>query len=126
MEPREPPECSAAHKDGHARATSCRKNLLNWIRKSRLVCNVGGAYLFSAAHLAFDGSEYLRLLTLQYRLPHACTWQMYSVGSERRNIDSKCTGTTMGDYLRGTDFSHLPDEAISMYLDGTELQYAKA
>jgi hypothetical protein len=32
----------------------------------------------------------------------------------------------MGDYLRGTDFSHLPEEAISIYQDGTEVQYAKA
>ncbi|MGA2983089.1 MAG: hypothetical protein ABSG32_04710 [Terriglobia bacterium] len=46
----------------------------------RLVCNVGGVYLFSAA---------------------------------------------MGDYLKGTDLSHLPKEAIALYLDGTESQYAQ-
>jgi hypothetical protein len=40
------------------------------------------------------------------------------------NIDSACTGTTMGDYLKGTDFSHLPAEAIAPYLDGTEIEYA--
>ena len=33
------------------------------------------------------------------------------------NIDSECTGTTMGDYLRGTDLAHLPDEVIAMYMD---------
>ena len=42
------------------------------------------------------------------------------------NVDSACTGTTMGDYLRGTDLSHLPEDAISLYLDGTEIQYAKS
>jgi hypothetical protein len=30
----------------------------------------------------------------------------------------------MGDYLRGTDCSHLPEDAISMYQDGTEVEYA--
>ena len=41
------------------------------------------------------------------------------------NIDSDCTGTTMGDYLKGTDLSHLPKEAMALYLDGTESQYAQ-
>jgi len=31
----------------------------------------------------------------------------------------------MDDYLRGTDLSHLPEDAIAMYHDGTELLYAK-
>ena len=36
-----------------------------------------------------------------------------------RNIDSRSTGTTMRDYLRATDLSHLPDDAIAPYDDGT-------
>jgi hypothetical protein len=32
----------------------------------------------------------------------------------------------MGDYLRGTDLSHLPEDATAQYQDGTELLYAKA
>ena len=39
-----------------------------------------------------------------------------------RNIDSRCTGTTMRDYLRATDLAHLPDEMIKLYDDGTEVQ----
>jgi len=31
------------------------------------------------------------------------------------NIDSECTGTTMGDYLRCTDLSHLPESLITEY-----------
>jgi hypothetical protein len=42
------------------------------------------------------------------------------------NVDSACTGTTMGDYLRGTDCSHLPEEAMALYLDGTEIQYTRS
>jgi len=35
------------------------------------------------------------------------------------NVDSKCTGTTMRDYVRATDLSRLPEELIAMYDDGT-------
>jgi hypothetical protein len=31
------------------------------------------------------------------------------------NVDSVCTGTTMGDYLRATDFAHVPEEYFSLY-----------
>jgi hypothetical protein len=31
------------------------------------------------------------------------------------NVDSACTGTTMGDYLRGTDLMHLPEKYFGMY-----------
>lgn len=30
----------------------------------------------------------------------------------------------MGDYMRGTDLAHLPKEAMALYSDGTESQYA--
>jgi len=33
--------------------------------------------------------------------------------------DEACTGTTMRDYLRGTDFSHIADEVVALYTDGT-------
>ena len=39
------------------------------------------------------------------------------------NVDSACTGTTMCDYLSGADYSHLPPEAVALYLDGTESQH---
>jgi hypothetical protein len=38
------------------------------------------------------------------------------------NLDSDCTGTTIGDYLRGTDLSHVPEEIAALYEDaGVEL-----
>jgi hypothetical protein len=37
-----------------------------------------------------------------------------------RNVDSACTGTTMRDYLRASDLSHIPESVITMYDDGTE------
>ena len=49
---------------------------------------------------------------------------------ERRgaaNVDSKSTGTTLRDYLRGSDLSHLSEELIAMYDDesarGNEVLY---
>jgi len=35
------------------------------------------------------------------------------------NIDSRCTGTTMRDYLCAADGSLLPEELVSLYDDGT-------
>ena len=33
------------------------------------------------------------------------------------NVDSRCTGTTMRDYLRATDFEHLPEDVVQIYDD---------
>jgi hypothetical protein len=38
------------------------------------------------------------------------------------NVDSHCTGTTMRDYFKMTDRSRLPDDAVRLYDDGTEIQ----
>ncbi len=35
------------------------------------------------------------------------------------NLDSRCTGTTMRDYLRASDLKHIPEDVISTYDDGT-------
>ena len=35
------------------------------------------------------------------------------------NIDSRCTGTTMRDYLRASDLQHLPEDVIQTYDDRT-------
>jgi hypothetical protein len=37
------------------------------------------------------------------------------------NVDARCTGSTMRDYLRASDLAHLPEEAIKLYDDGTEI-----
>jgi len=34
-------------------------------------------------------------------------------------VDEECTGTTMRDYLRGTELSHLPNNIVALYDDGT-------
>ena len=73
----------------------------------RLVCPVGGAYLFSAAqlHSTVPNTSTVTRYSIDFRTVHLDD-VLERVGA--RNIDSACTGTTMGDYLRGTDFAHLP------------------
>ena len=91
----------------------------------RLVCPVGGAYLFSAAnlHSTVPNTSNLPRYSIDFRTVHLAD-VLSRAGAP--NVDSECSGTTMGDYLRGTDLSHLPEEAILQYQDGTELLYAKA
>jgi hypothetical protein len=89
----------------------------------RVVCEVGGAFLFSAAHLHStvpNSSPRIRY-SIDFRTVH-----LDDVLNRRgaHNIDSACTGTTMRDYLRGTDLSHIPGDAIALY-DGDEVAQAR-
>ena len=90
----------------------------------RSICKIGGAYQFSAANLHStvpNTSEVVRY-SIDFRTVHLAD-VFGRIGAP--NVDSECTGTTMDDYLRGTDLSRLPDKAIAMYHDGTELSYVK-
>src|ERR1700761_1195787 len=72
----------------------------------RPVCEVGGLYLFSAAqmHSTVPNTSPLVRYSIDFRTVHLDdVWNRLGAP----NIDSACTGTTMGDYLRGTDLSHI-------------------
>lgn len=87
----------------------------------RLVCEVGSPFLFSAAHLHStvpNSSPHIRY-SIDFRTVHLDD-VLNRVGAA--NIDSACTGSTMYDYLRGTDLSHLPAEALAMYDDSALAQ----
>jgi hypothetical protein len=78
----------------------------------------GGIILFSGAQL-------------HETVPNTTKFARYSIDFRTVNyddviarrgapdIDTRSTGTTMRDYLRATDLSHLPEEAIALYDDGT-------
>ena len=88
----------------------------------RLVCGVGAAYSFSAAqmHSTVPNTTGATRFSIDFRTVHLDdVWKR----SGAPNIDSACTGTTMGDYLRGSDLSHLPEDSMAPYQDGTELKY---
>jgi hypothetical protein len=91
----------------------------------RLISDVGGAYAFSAAQLHSTVPNTSRMVrySIDFRTVHL---DDVTTRTGAPNVDSACTGTTMGDYLRATDYSHLPEEAMALYLDGSESAYAAA
>jgi hypothetical protein len=91
----------------------------------RMVCQVGGAYLFSAAqlHSTVPNTSKVTRYSIDFRTVHLDD-VLRRAGA--RNVDSACTGTTIGDYLRATDLFHLPQEAMALYLDATESKHALA
>jgi hypothetical protein len=84
----------------------------------RLVCPVGGMILFSGAqmHSSVPNTSGRTRFSIDFRTVH-----LDDVVAQRGapNADAACTGTTMRDYLRATDFSHLPDDIVALYDDGT-------
>lgn len=84
----------------------------------RLLCPVGGLIIFSGAqmHSSVPNTSGRTRYSIDFRVVHL------NDARNRRGAprcDEACTGTTMRDYLRGTDFSPLPDEVIALYDDGT-------
>jgi hypothetical protein len=80
----------------------------------RLVCAVGEAYQFSAAqmHSTVPNTSGQTRYSIDFRTVHLDD-VLGRVGAP--NIDSACTGTTMRDYLRASDLSHIPEETVAMY-----------
>lgn len=75
---------------------------------------VGGMILFSGAqlHSSVPNTSGVTRFSIDFRTVHRGDAAAFSGAP---NADSACTGTTMGDYLRGTDLAHLPDELIAAY-----------
>jgi hypothetical protein len=88
----------------------------------RVVASVGGVMLFSAAqlHSTVPNTCGLTRYSIDFRTVHLDDlWSK----SGAPNIDSACTGTTLRDYIRATDFVRLPEEAVAQYFDGTEAEF---
>ena len=78
--------------------------------------------LFSGAqlHETVPNTTEVARYSIDFRTVH------YDDVMQRRgaeNIDSRCSGTTMRDYLRASDLCHLPDEAIALYDDESALEH---
>ncbi len=86
----------------------------------RLQCPVGGIIVFSGAqmHSSVPNTSGKTRYSVDFRTVH-----LDDAKSRRGapNVDAHCTGTTMRDYLRGTDLSLLPDDIVALYNDGTEI-----
>ena len=75
---------------------------------------MGAAYQFSAAqmHSTVPNTSGLTRYSIDFRTVHLDdAWGR--IGAP--NIDSACTGTTMRDYLRGADLSHMPETVVALY-----------
>jgi hypothetical protein len=80
----------------------------------RPVCDVGGVYLFSAAqmHSTVPNTSGNVRYSIDFRTVNLDdVWK----GLGAPNVDSACTGTSMRDFLRGTDLGHVPDNAVALY-----------
>ena len=80
----------------------------------RCAMETGGLMVFSAAHLhstAPNLSDETRL-SIDFRTVHL---DDLVANRGAPNCDSACTGTTIRDYLRGSDFCGLPDDLCRVY-----------
>src|ERR1700730_17743580 len=80
----------------------------------RVVCKVGGIILFSGAHMhsTVPNTSGFTRFSIDFRTVHL---DDVKSNSGAPNIDSECTGTTLRDYLKGTDLSRIPDEIVAPY-----------
>jgi hypothetical protein len=80
----------------------------------RVILQPGAILLFSAAqmHSSVPNTSGRTRFSIDFRTVH-----LDDVVARRGapNVDSECTGTTMGDYLRATDLAHVPEDLIAMY-----------
>ena len=80
----------------------------------RLICEPGGLIIFSAAqlHSTVPNTSGRTRFSIDFRTVH-----IDDVATMRGapNIDAACTGTTMRDYLRGTDLCHIPEQLVALY-----------
>lgn len=84
----------------------------------RLVVPVGALVLFSGAHLhsSVPNTSGVTRWSIDFRTVNTDDLE---VRRGAPNVDSACTGTTMRDYLRGSDLSRVPEPLIASYDDDT-------
>ena len=82
----------------------------------RIVTPPGGMFQFSAAHLhsSLPNQTGKTRFSIDFRTVH-----IDDVAGKlgAANVDSRCTGTTLRDFLRCSDLSPLPEELVSSYDD---------
>ncbi len=80
----------------------------------RLVIPVGGLIIFSGAqlHSTVPNRTGITRFSIDFRTVNG---DDVRDGRGAHNIDSACTGTALGDYLRGADLERLPPEWIARY-----------
>lgn len=79
----------------------------------------GGIIMFSGAqlHETVPNTSNVARYSIDFRTVHLDDVIAHAGAV---NIDARCTGTTMRDYLRASDLQHIPEDIIRTYDDGTE------
>lgn len=84
----------------------------------RVISKIGGIILFSGAqiHSTVPNTSGYTRFSIDFRTVH-----LDDVAAKRGapNVDSACTGTTLRDFLRGTDLSRIPEDIVIIYDDGS-------
>lgn len=80
----------------------------------KLVCPAGGLIIFSGAymHSTVPNSSEKTRFSIDFR---SVNLDDVKAKAGAPNIDADCTGTTLRDFLRGSDFERLPEEIASIY-----------
>ena len=82
--------------------------------QTRPVCKAGGIILFSASqlHSTVPNTAERARFSIDFRTVH-----LDDVIARRGapNIDSACTGTTLGDFLQGSDLTRIRTELVGLY-----------
>jgi hypothetical protein len=78
----------------------------------RPLCEPGGIILFSGAQLHSSVSNMSTKTRFSVDM-RTVNIEDAAAGVGAPNIDSECTGTTLGDYLRCSDLTHIPDYLVS-------------
>ena len=80
----------------------------------RVITPPGGVLLFSGAqlHTTVPNSSGKTRFSIDFRVVNRRDVETYAGAA---NVDSECTGTNLGDFLRAADLQRLPDELIQDY-----------
>jgi hypothetical protein len=80
----------------------------------KIICAPAGLILFSGAHLheTVPNTSGIARYSIDFRTLHYADAVAHRGAA---NVDSRCTGTTMQDYLRSSDLCHVPDALVAAY-----------
>jgi len=83
----------------------------------RVVTPPGGVFIFSAAqmHSTVPNTTGRTRFSIDFRTVHLDDARAFRGAP---NVDSCCTGTTMNDYIRGSNFAHIDTEIVAAYEPG--------
>lgn len=108
---------AAKHIGSDTRVQPKAEERFDWADEIRPLCRPGGLILFSGAqmHSSVENTTGRTRFSVDFRTVHL---DEVEAGAGAPNIDSECTGTTMGDYLRCSDLAHVPAELIERHDQG--------